>query len=192
MNRFSRIGVTLIAIVVVVTCLPNVIAQRRFYSGQRNPLGTMRRIESLERRVSELERMVGRLAPANAPATTSVTVETAQQRVDAAQQRLNFTQRLYDKGYVSQAEWQENQYELSRARKVLQIARARRDGKSVAEIETEIEILDAERFLTVAKRELQLAEQFATKGLTGSNIEAHQQAVEEAKRRLDEARANAP
>ncbi len=152
----------------------------------------MRRIESLERRVSELERMVGRLAPANAPVTTSVTVETAQQRVDAAQQRLNFTQRLYDKGYISQAEWQENQYELSHARKVLQIARARRDGKSVAAIETEIEILDAERFLTVAKRELQLTEQFATKGFTGSSIEAHQRAVEEAKKRLDEARANAP
>jgi len=136
--------------------------------------------------------MVGRLAVANAPATTSVTIETAQQRVDAAQQRLSFSQRLYDKGYISQAEWEENQYELSRAGQVLQIARARRDGKSVAAIKNKIKILDAERFLTVAKRELQLTEQFATKGFTGSNIEAHRKAVKEAKKRLDEARANVP
>ena len=152
----------------------------------------MRRIESLERRVSELERMVGRMAPANAPATTSVTIETAQQRVEAAQQRLNFTQRLYDKGYISRAEWEENQYELSRARKVLQIANAWRDGESVATLESEVEILDAERFLAVAKRELLLAKQFVTKGFTGSSIEAHQRAVEEAQMQLDEARANAP
>ena len=142
--------------------------------------------------MSELERMIGRLAPANAPVTPSVTVETARQRVDNAQQRLSFTQRLYDKGYISQAEWVENQYELSHARKVLQFALARRDGKSVTAIETEIEILDAEHFLTVAKRELQLTEQYATKGFTGSSVEAHQKAVEEAKKRLDEARANAP
>jgi len=185
MWRISLIAVTLVATGFVITLLSDVQAQRRVYSGRLNIQQLVRRIEQLERRVATIERA----RSDRNPTKVVMSAEKAKEHVAAAKQRQAFSEKLYSKGYISEAELEADRFEFTRALKVLQFAEAARDGKPTEDITTKIAILQAEHNLAVAKRQLQFAKSMTIKGFSVTDLGAHRRVVDEAQKRLEEAKA---
>ena len=192
MWKISTVGVMLVAAVLVVLSWSDAEAQRRSsYDSRLNTQRLVRRIEELERRVTALERIrqgqrreevvISNVAP--------MSVEVAQQHLAAAKERQAFSEKLFAKGYVSEAEMEADKFDAARAFKALQFAEAARDGQPTGQITRELEILEAENNLAMAKRQLRLAEGLTAKGVAGTNLSAHRRAVEDAQRQLDEQKA---
>lgn len=189
MWRIPSTCAILVATALVVLSWSDAAAQRRSsYGGRINTQRLVRRIEELERRVTALERIRHgqKREEIVLSADVPITVESAQQQLSAARQRQAFSEKLFGKGYVSEAEMEADRFEAARARKVLQFAEAARDGQPTETITRELRILEAENDLAVARRRLRLAEALTAKGLAGSNLPAHRKAVEDAQRQLDE------
>ena len=82
-----------------------------------------------------------------------------------------------------------DRFEFTRALKVLQFAEAARDDKPTEDITTKIAILQAEHNLAVAKRQLQFAKSMTIKEFSVTDLGAHRRVVDEAQKRLEEAKA---
>ena len=186
MKRTGLVAVITLAVVSLIPLLRDAGAQRRYYDAPRGlyTQQLLRRVAVLERRLDRLESLL----PGDAPAPASVTVATAQQQVANAADRLTYSKELFRKGYISKVQLEAEQFEHRRAEMVLKFAQAVRDGTETQQIETEIEILDAEHDLTVAKRQLKVAERMTSSGLIqGSVLEGHRRTVATAQERLDAA-----
>lgn len=185
-------GLLCLICIVLAVALPNATAQRRIYGGYRgtHTQQALRRIEALEQRVAALERLVGRQMPAVDPEATVPTVEGAQRRLEAAREHLAYSQDVFRKGYISEAELETDRYLCERAEIVLEMARAAREGASLNKLESALQARDAKHDLRAAQRQLQLARRLRAQGLVGAtSIEAHREAVAEAQRRVDRAAA---
>lgn len=194
MPRVSPMCAAAIATVVIALSLSDAKAQRRnHYGGRLNTQRLVQRIEELERRVTILERLDGPQHPD--PLTVSeeglISVEDAEQLVAVTSERQVFSERLFRKGYVSEAEMETDRYDASRAIKLLELAEATRDGNSTAEIMNEMDVLEAQHNLEIAKRQLRLAEELTARGLLGTGLPAHRRAVEDAQRELDATQTSA-
>ena len=187
MWRLSSCCALMVATFFLVMPWSGAEAQRRsYYGGRLNTQRLVRRIEELERRVTALERLRGvPVAKAVNLSASPVSVEEAEQLVATTADRHAFSERMYKKGYISEAEMEADKYEATRAELLLQLAKATRDQQPTEQLTQRFEILEAEFNLNVATRQLQLAESLTAKGLLGTDLPAYRQAVEEAKQELE-------
>ena len=143
----------------------------------------MSRIARLERRVADLERLLDREVIPAPPLTPDL--PDALRRLTAAKNRLAFSERSFRKGFISEAEFESSQFEFQRAQKRVAMARAADRPDELERLSHEIEILEAEEDLGLARRRLKYAKHIESQGFPDqAAVQIHQQLVEEAEARL--------
>ncbi|MBN83777.1 MAG: hypothetical protein CMJ70_26945 [Planctomycetaceae bacterium] len=189
---------TLVGLVTLTAALllsrPQLTAQRRSFgrpSGLYQRSNTMQsqalmtRLRQLERRVGDLERLLQR---PDTKSTVSVPdVAEAQRQLTASHQHFEFARQSYRKGYISQAEFEASDFDFQRAKKRLEMAKAADRPAELKELQLDIDTLDAQEDLALAKRRLKYATHIAAQGYPDqAAVEAHRQLVVDAETRLRE------
>ena len=151
------------------------------------------RVRMLEQRVSTMERLLAvKLTPSKlGDAPAEKTVEQWQRHVATTERRLEHSTRMARKGYLSQFELFEDQLSVLWAKR--QLALAKSDAATAKTISLKIEVLEAERNLAKASAYLKLTRVNARYGIGsrgyGSQVAALKQAVDEANKQLQQAKA---
>ena len=171
---------------------PQLKAQRRSFgrpSGLYQRSNTMQsqalmtRLRQLERRVRDLERLLQR--PVTEATASVPSVAEAQRQLTASHQHFEFAKQSYRKGYISQAEFEASDFDLQRAKKRLDMAKAVDQPAALEQLQLDIDTLDAQEDLALAKRRLKYATHIAAQGYPDqAAVEAHRQLVFEAEARL--------
>ena len=187
---------TLVGLVTLTAALlltrPQLTAQRRSFgrpSGLYQRSNTMQsqalmtRLRQLERRVGDLERLLQR--PGTKSTVSVPGVAEAQRQLTASHQHFEFARQSYRKGYISQAEFEASDFDFQRAKKRLEMAKAADRPAALKELQLDIDTLDAQEDLALAKRRLKYATHIAAQGYPDqAAVEAHRQLVFEAEARL--------
>ena len=133
------------------------------------------RIDQLESRMRKLEEIVF--------ASNAISVYDAERLVADAERRLKDSRRLLSRGYITQSQYEQDQFAVEIARKELELARAESDGRALA---TRIDVRQAERNVTLAEENLEYTQKLADRGFVPkSAVESVRQDVVRAKRKLD-------
>ena len=189
---------TLVGLVTLTAALllsrPQLTAQRRSFgrpSGLYQRSNTMQsqalmtRLRQLERRVGNLERLLQR--PGAEPTVSVPGVAEAQRQLTASHQHFEFARQSYRKGYISQAEFEASDFDFQRAKKRLAMAKAADQPAALKQFQLDIDTLDAQEDLALAKRRLKYATHIAAQGYPDqAAVEAHRQLVVDAETRLRE------
>ena len=196
MQRIPWILSALSMLAILVTVLPDAGAQRR-RSGKRLSVGgpstvqqLLLRIDHLEQRVTALERLTNAPVAKQPPRPTQVNVVEVEQQLAEAEARLKESQSLLRRGFASEAKVEANEFEVKRARLLVELGKASQQGQPIEAIAAQIDILAAERDLAVATRRLDLIQRLASRGFAlPADVDAHKLAVEKAQERLRQAGA---
>ena len=114
-------------------------------------------------------------------------VAEAQRQLTASHQHFEFARQSYRKGYISQAEFEASDFDFQRAKKRLEMAKAADRPAELKELQLDIDTLDAQEDLALAKRRLKYATHIAAQGYPDqAAVEAHRQLVVDAETRLRE------
>ncbi len=152
-------------------------------TGGPTPVGDLtQRVTELEMKVAKIERLL--LAKSLSPANT---VAEAELRLVAAEEQLRYSERLHEKGFVTKIQRDADKLLVVMAQKQLELAKgANTDISKVLEID----VLEAEHYLSLAAQRLKYTQRLATKGYaTELQVKTDKFAVEKARKELDRAKA---
>ena len=153
------------------------LAGRHSTPAQDDPPDT--RLDQLERRVERLERLAG-LDP-------GLTLAQAEARLAAAERQLRHAERLHRKGYITTMELHADRLAALAARRQVELAR---DPPADPQALLELDVLQAEYQLALARELLERDRRLAAKGLvTEAQLRADELAVERARADLDRGKA---
>lgn len=161
---------------------------------QRRPVNQspelLLRVQQLELRVAQLERAAGRRPETSVIDDPRLSVEDAAERLQNAADNLEYSEGVFDRGYISEHELETARFAFARATKQLELAKSVQAGDGAApRLQRELGILAAEQQLALAERQRQSIKRLADKGLVSrTESQMHERAVNFARQHLDQIR----
>ncbi len=109
-----------------------------------------RRVNQLEQRVEQLERVLF--------STAKLSIAAAEQRLLETQRTLAASEKLFAKGFINDAQLQQDRFDVQQAVQELKLAKAERREYELA---GEMDVLNAKQWLTEAKQQLEHTRELA-------------------------------
>lgn len=140
-----------------------------------------RRVELLEQRVQKLESILF--------ATSQLSLMEAQKNFDAAQHRYEQSRKLHIKGIITATQLDADQFQVQRAERLLQLAKAENGQQRIV---NQIDITEAERELEYAKQNLTYTQQLFDRGYASEfQVQSAEQDLVNSKKKLELAESKA-